>query len=110
VLHVQATVGLTCAHALTGQTLRAALGALRVCFVSLTPLGSDGKAFAALGPTRIDHRTTATGLHANEKAVRTCATDLGRLVSTFHFLSFREKPVIIPNFHRYGNGPACLIH
>jgi hypothetical protein len=43
-----------------------------------------GQAFAAFGTTCIEHIATATGCHASAEAVRTFATDDGRLVSTFH--------------------------
>ena len=46
---------------------------------------SDSQALAALGAARIDHRTAATGLHANQEAVGAGAANLGWLVSAFHF-------------------------
>ena len=39
----------------------------------------------ALGATGTDDRTTATGLHADQKAMRALATDDGRLIGAFHF-------------------------
>jgi len=36
---------------------------------------SNGEAMAALGTTGTDNRATATGLHANTKAVRALATN-----------------------------------
>jgi hypothetical protein len=44
----------------------------------------DGEALAALGAARVDDGTTATGLHADQKAVGTGAADFGSLVSAFH--------------------------
>ena len=45
----------------------------------------DSQTLAALGATGIDHCATATGFHANEEAVGTCAANFGGLVSAFHF-------------------------
>src|SRR3954468_4210847 len=45
---------------------------------------SDGEALAALGAAGVDHATAATALHANEEAVRTGATDFGRLIGALH--------------------------
>jgi hypothetical protein len=45
----------------------------------------DSQTLAALGAARIDHGTTATGFHAHQKAMGTGATNLGGLVSAFHF-------------------------
>jgi hypothetical protein len=66
----------------------------------------DSQTLAAFGATRIDHSATATGLHANQKAVGTGATCLGWLVGAFHNSSFVPnamnqrwtKPKIIANF------------
>ena len=48
-------------------------------------LALDSQTLAALGAACVDHSTATTGLHANEKAVSTCAADLGGLVCTLHF-------------------------
>src|SRR3954468_19342117 len=45
---------------------------------------SDGEALAALGAAGGDHAPAATALHANEEAVRTGATDFGRLIGALH--------------------------
>ena len=45
----------------------------------------DRQTLAPLGAACVDHGAAATGFHANQKAVGTCATDLGGLVSAFHF-------------------------
>ena len=45
----------------------------------------NGQTLAALGATSVDHSTAAAGFHANQKAVRAGAFDLGGLVSAFHF-------------------------
>jgi hypothetical protein len=58
----------------------------------------DSQSLAALGTAGIDHRTTATGLHANQEAVSAGAADLGGLVSAFHFENPKglneDKPAI----------------
>jgi hypothetical protein len=60
---------------------------------------SNGETVTALGAARPDHRTTATGFHANKETVRAFATDDGRLVSAFHYVSAYKKvePVIKSN-------------
>jgi hypothetical protein len=50
----------------------------------------DSQALATFGATSVDHGTAATGFHANQKAVGTGATDLGGLVSAFHFWKSSE--------------------
>ena len=45
---------------------------------------SDSQALAAFGAARGDHRTSATGLHAHEKAVGAGASGLRGLVGAFH--------------------------
>jgi hypothetical protein len=47
----------------------------------------DSQALAAFGTARIDHSATATGLHADQKAVGTGAANFGRLVCAFHLES-----------------------
>jgi hypothetical protein len=44
----------------------------------------DSQAFATFGATGVDDSATATGFHANQKAMGTGATDFGRLVGAFH--------------------------
>lgn len=44
----------------------------------------DSQALTALGAARIDHGAAATGFHANQETVGTCAADFGGLVSAFH--------------------------
>ena len=44
----------------------------------------SGQALAALGAARLDHRTAAAGLHADEETVGTRAAGLGRLVGALH--------------------------
>src|ERR1700756_4006770 len=46
---------------------------------SVRRLKSDGETLATLGATSSDDAAAATGLHANEEAVRTGATDFGGL-------------------------------
>jgi hypothetical protein len=70
----------------------------------------DSQTLAAFGATCIDHSATATGFHANQKAVGTGATCLGWLVGAFHNSSFVPKamnqlwakPKIIANFQPLG--------
>ena len=70
----------------------------------------DSQTLAAFGATCIDHSATATGFHANQKAVGTGATCLRRLVGAFHNSSFEPKaanqlwakPKIIANFRAIG--------
>ena len=70
----------------------------------------DSQTLAAFGAACIDHSATATGFHANQKAVGTGATCLGWLVGAFHNSSFVPnamnqrwaKPKIIANFHKLG--------
>ena len=70
----------------------------------------DSQTLAAFGATCIDHSATATGFHANQKAVCTGATCLGWLVGAFHNSSFVPnamnqlwaKPKIIANFRAPG--------
>jgi hypothetical protein len=68
---------------------------------------SDSQALAALGATGIDHCTTATGLHANQKAVGAGAANLGGLVSAFHFENPKgldeDQPAI-----NWGESLSCL--
>src|SRR4051812_12139130 len=51
---------------------------------SVRRLESDGETLATLGATRGDDAAATTGLHANEEAVRTGATDFGRLIGALH--------------------------
>src|ERR1700750_327963 len=51
---------------------------------SVRRLEPDGETLATLGATRSDDAAAATGLHADEEAVRTGATDFGGLVGTLH--------------------------
>src|SRR5947209_7732053 len=51
---------------------------------SVRRLESDGETLATLGATGSDDAAPATGLHADEEAVRTGATDFGGLVGTLH--------------------------
>src|ERR1700744_5784495 len=51
---------------------------------SVRRLESDGETLATLGATGSDDTAAATGLHADEEAVRTGATDFGGLVGTLH--------------------------
>jgi len=44
----------------------------------------DGQTLTTLGAAGVDHSATATGLHADQKAMGTCAADFGWLVSAFH--------------------------
>jgi hypothetical protein len=70
----------------------------------------DSQTLAAFGTTCIDHSATATGFHANQKAVGTGATCLGWLVGAFHNSSFVPnamnqlwaKPKIIAKFRALG--------
>ena len=57
----------------------------------------DGQALAAFGASGVDYSPAATCLHANQKTMRTGASDFGGLVSAFHFgipnrLSFGTLP------------------
>jgi len=49
-----------------------------------TDQASDAQALAALGATGSDDSATATGLHADKKAVGALATDHGGLIGAFH--------------------------
>ena len=44
----------------------------------------NGQAFATFGAPRIDDGATTTGLHANQKTMRTSAAGFRRLISAFH--------------------------
>jgi len=48
----------------------------------------NSQTLAAFGATCIDHGATATGFHANQKAMGTGTADLRWLVSAFHFWKF----------------------
>jgi hypothetical protein len=48
-------------------------------------IGLDSQTLATLGPTGVDHSTTTTGFHANEKTVGTGTASFGRLVCAFHY-------------------------
>jgi hypothetical protein len=61
------------------------------------PPKSDSQTLATLGTAGVDHGAAAASLHANQEAVRACATNLGWLVSAFH--------IKIPKI-RDGNPPA----
>jgi hypothetical protein len=54
----------------------------------------DSQALTALGAACIDDGSAAAGLHANQEAVGTGATDFGRLVSAFH-LEFLTGSILI---------------
>jgi hypothetical protein len=54
-------------------------------------LGLDRQTLAAFGATCVDHRTAATGLHADQKAMGTGTAGLGGLVSAFHRGSNLER-------------------
>ena len=67
----------------------------------------NGQTLAALGAASFDDGLTATGLHANTKAVSALATGDGRLKSAFHDGSGKKKragilgkPTISSNFRR----------
>jgi hypothetical protein len=45
----------------------------------------NSQTLAALGAAGVDHSATATGFHADQKAVSAGATNFGRLVCAFHF-------------------------
>jgi hypothetical protein len=45
----------------------------------------DSQTLASFCAPRIDHGTSATSFHANQKAMSTCATDFRGLVRAFHF-------------------------
>jgi hypothetical protein len=47
-------------------------------------IASDGETVPSLGAAGTDNRASATGSHADEKAMRAFAADDGRLVSAFH--------------------------
>lgn len=59
----------------------------------------NGQAFTALGATRVDHSAATTGFHANTETVCAFATGYGRLVSTFHGNSTKNKELIV----KYGD-------
>jgi hypothetical protein len=44
----------------------------------------NSQTLAAFGAASIDHSATTTGLHANQKAMRTGAAGFRRLISAFH--------------------------
>ena len=44
----------------------------------------DRQAFAAFGPSCVDHGAATTGFHANENAMGAGTTDFRWLVSAFH--------------------------
>jgi hypothetical protein len=46
--------------------------------------GLNGQTFAALGTAGTDHRPTAAGFHANQKAMGAFASHNGRLKGAFH--------------------------
>jgi hypothetical protein len=52
--------------------------------VQLKSAGLDRQTLAAFGTASVDHSAAATGFHADQKAVGTCAAGLGGLVSAFH--------------------------
>jgi hypothetical protein len=70
----------------------------------------DSQTLAAFGAACVDHSATATGFHADQKAVGTGATCLRWLVGAFHNSSFVSKavnqlwtkPKIIANFQVVG--------
>src|SRR5690554_305552 len=69
----------------------------------------DGQAFAPLGTTRVNDGATATGLHANAKAVGALATGDGRLESAFHDGSEKRKEqefLKSPPFHQISVGSS----
>ena len=47
---------------------------------------SDGQTLATLGAPGVDDRAAAARFHADEKAVRAGAADLGSLVGAFHWI------------------------
>jgi hypothetical protein len=53
--------------------------------VGLSRYDLDSQTLAALGAASVDHSATATGFHADQKAVGASATNFGRLVCAFHF-------------------------
>ena len=55
--------------------------------------GLDSQALAALGAAGVQNGTAATGFHAHAETVGTLATGNGRLVSTFHVRSTKNKGV-----------------
>jgi hypothetical protein len=52
--------------------------------VRLLQTGLDSQTLTAFGAASVDDSAAATGFHANQKAVGTCAAGLGGLVSAFH--------------------------
>ena len=73
-------------------------------------MGLDSQAFAAFGAACVDDGTTASGFHADQKAVGTRAACFRGLVSAFHgdlCLSVLRKPMIIPNFQALVRGFGC---
>jgi hypothetical protein len=46
--------------------------------------GLDSQTLTAFGAASVDDSAAATGFHADQKAVGTCAAGLGGLVSAFH--------------------------
>jgi hypothetical protein len=65
----------------------------------------QAQALAALGAAGVDNGAAATGLHANEKAVRTRAAHFGRLVGAFHD-RYSGKPMIILEKQALGQAAA----
>ena len=59
----------------------------------------SSQAFTAFGAAGIDHSTTTTGFHANQKAMCSRAACFRGLVGAFHLSQlFLGKPAIIANF------------
>jgi hypothetical protein len=71
-----------CGDIFSAETLFAAIPERRVQIAGLN--SEPGSPF---GPPRANNRPTATGLHANQKAVRALTFDDWRLESAFHFKS-----------------------
>ena len=66
----------------------------------------DGQTFTAFGATGVDHGAATTGFHANTEAVCAFATGYGRLVSTFHGNSTKNKELkLITAIARAGCSP-----
>ena len=70
--------------------------------------GLQTQALAALGTTSVDDLTATTGLHAHQKTVGAGTTDLGRLISAFHFWILKAEPAIRSNLRQLVN--VCPIH
>lgn len=62
--------------------------------------GLQTQTLAALGTTSVDDLTATAGLHANQKTVGAGTTDLGRLISAFHFWILKAEPAIRSNFRQ----------